>query len=193
MTWGMSSQYPLHRRLGGPQSVWVWRERVKSLPLLRIEPPVTQPITYSLYWLIYFCSVSVLDGLQMMWPNQRRSINWRYINNNTNACHWTWSWASSIHLPPSQRISVRSTLVTNTVVTEPHNSILLVPSPPLNTIMIQFHMPLILITYLHKIQFMLCPISFLVPQVKDVLHPYKTLSWPTMVWRAEGMEELIHI
>jgi hypothetical protein len=40
--WGKSSRYPLHRRLGGPQT-WsrLYRERNNFLPLLEIEPPTS--------------------------------------------------------------------------------------------------------------------------------------------------------
>jgi len=37
--------------------------------------------------------------------------NWRLSIANTKARHWTWYWASSIHLQSSQLISLRSILM----------------------------------------------------------------------------------
>jgi hypothetical protein len=53
----------------------------------------------------------------------------RFNTANNKAGQWTRSWASSIHLPSSQPVSLRSILLTDAVVAEPEGSTLLIPEP----------------------------------------------------------------
>jgi hypothetical protein len=62
-TWWKSTQYPLDRRVSGPQSQSRWHGEEKTFPTpARNCTPVHQPVAWSLYWLS--CCGSLCD----LWP-----------------------------------------------------------------------------------------------------------------------------
>ena len=93
---GKEPQYPLNKRLGGPQS-WsghFWRKEKKNpLHLHRFKPWTIQPVVHSLYWLHYPGSLMVISSYSIL----EKCINYcswkqsRTLSAVLSMCsdHWT--------------------------------------------------------------------------------------------------------